>query len=98
MSETQDNSSEAPRSAAARLFDLRSIIGGLFVLYGIMLTVAGFFTSPASLAKAAGININLWMGIAMLVLGILFLVWWRLNPMRHEQQDQPPLRETGAGQ
>lgn len=98
MPETQDNGSQAPRSAASRLFDLRSMIGGLFVLYGIMLTVAGFFTSPANLAKAAGININLWMGVGMLVLGVLFLIWWRLNPMRHEQQDQPPPHETGAGQ
>jgi hypothetical protein len=97
MPGTQDNGTQAPPSAAARLFDLRSMIGGLFVLYGIMLTVAGFFTSPANLAKAAGININLWMGIAMLVLGVLFLVWWRLNPIRHEQQNQSP-RETGAGQ
>ena len=96
MPETHDNGTAAPRSAAAKLFDLRSMIGGLFVLYGIMLTVAGFFTSPANLAKAAGININLWMGIAMLILGVLFLLWWRLNPIRHEQQDQPPPRETGA--
>jgi prolipoprotein diacylglyceryltransferase len=96
MSETQDNGTQAPQSAASRLFDLRSMIGGLFVLYGIMLTVAGFFTSPANLAKAAGININLWMGIAMLILGVLFLVWWRLNPTRHEQPDQP--HENGAGQ
>lgn len=88
MPDTQGNGTQAPPSAAGRLFDLRSMIGGLFVLYGIMLTVAGFFTSPANLAKAAGININLWMGIAMLVLGVLFLLWWRLNPIRHEQQDQ----------
>ncbi len=98
MSETQDNGTQAPQSAAAKLFDLRSLIGGLFVLYGIMLTVAGFFTSSANLAKAAGININLWMGIGMLILGVLFLVWWRLNPMRPERQDQPPLHETGASQ
>ena len=97
MPETQGNGTQAPQSAAARLFDLRSMIGGLFVVYGIMLTVAGFFTSPANLAKAAGINIDLWMGIAMLVLGALFLVWWRLNPMRHEPPGQPPLRETEAG-
>jgi hypothetical protein len=96
MSETQDNGTQAPQSAAARLFDLRALIGGLFVLYGIMLTVDGCFTSPANLAKAANININLWMGIGMLVLGALFLAWWRLNPVRHEQQDQPPLDETGA--
>jgi hypothetical protein len=98
MSETPDTGAEAPQSAAARLFDLRTMIGGLFVLYGIMLTVAGFFTSSANLAKAANININLWMGIGMLILGVLFLVWWRLNPMRHEQQDQSPPHETGASQ
>jgi hypothetical protein len=87
MSETPDTSAEVPRSAAARLFDLRSVIGGLFVLYGIMLTVAGFFTSSANLAKASNININLWMGIGMLVVGVLFLLWWRLNPLRHDQPD-----------
>ncbi|MBV9796008.1 MAG: hypothetical protein JO016_18940 [Actinobacteria bacterium] len=88
--------SKAPQSAAARLFDLRSLIGGLFVLYGIMLTVAGAFTSKANLAKASNININLWMGLGMLVLGILFLVWWRLNPVRPAQPDQPKPYETGA--
>ncbi len=85
MSETPDTGAEAPQSAAARLFDLRSLIGGLFVLYGIMLTVAGFFTSPANLAKASHININLWMGIGMLVLGVFFLLWWRLRPLQRPQ-------------
>ena len=87
MSSTPDAGTEAPQSAAARLFDLRSIIGGLFVLYGVMLTVAGFFTSSASLAKASNININLWMGIGMLIVGVLFLLWWRLNPLRHDQPE-----------
>ncbi len=73
MSETPDTEAEAPQSAAAKLFDLRLLIGGLFIVYGVMLTVAGFFTSATELAKAAGININLWLGIGMLVLGVLFL-------------------------
>ena len=34
---------EATHSAASKLFDLRYLIGGLFTVYGIMLTVAGFF-------------------------------------------------------
>ena len=87
MSEAPDTGTEAPQSAAARLFDLRSVIGGLFVLYGIMLTVAGLSTSSKNLAKASNININLWMGIGMLVVGVFFVLWWRLNPLRH---DQPP--------
>ena len=87
MSQAPDTGTEAPQSASARLFDLRSLIGGLFVLYGIMLTVAGFSTSHQNLAKAANININLWMGIGMLVVGLFFLAWWRLNPT---QRNQPP--------
>ena len=97
MSETPDTGAEAPQSAAARLFDLRSLIGGLFVLYGIMLTVAGFFTSSKNLAKASNININLWMGIGMLVIGVFFTTWWRLRPLRpDEPQADQPQADTGA--
>jgi len=87
MSEVPDTGTEAPQSAAAKLFDLRVLIGGLFLVYGVMLTVAGFFTSTRDLAKASGININFWMGIGMLILAAFFLTWWRLRPLRH---DQPP--------
>jgi hypothetical protein len=34
------------------------------------LTVAGFSTSAKNLAKASNININLWMGIGMLVVRV----------------------------
>jgi len=85
---TNDTSSEdTPRSAAARLFDIRLMIGCLFVVYGVMLTVAGFSTSDKNLAKAAGININLWLGIGMLILGVLFLLWFKLRPLHHESPD-----------
>ena len=93
MSEAPDTDTEAPQSAAAKLFDLRVLIGGLFLLYGVMLTVAGFFTSPRELAKASHININLWMGIGMLIIGGFFTAWWRLRPLR---RDQPP-DATGTG-
>ena len=69
-------------SAAAKLFDIRFMIGALFVAYGVILTIAGFFTSDAELAKAADININLWLGLGMLVLGGLFLLWRRLAPLQ----------------
>jgi xanthine/uracil/vitamin C permease (AzgA family) len=74
--------SDAPQSAAGKLFDLRVLIGGLFTLYGLVLIVAGVTDGTAELHKASGVHINLWMGIGMLVLGILFLLWWRLNPIR----------------
>ncbi|HEV2655123.1 MAG TPA: hypothetical protein VGU68_16790 [Ktedonobacteraceae bacterium] len=68
-------------SAAAKLFDLRILIGGLFTLYGVVLIIAGLVDGPAEIQKAAGIRINLWMGIGMLVLGLLFLLWWRVLPV-----------------
>src|SRR4051794_4480988 len=64
---------------AANLFDLRRILAGLFFLYGAILTVLGIGASDADIRKAAGININLWVGLGMLVLAALFLAWalWR---------------------
>ena len=42
-------SADTPQSAASKLFDIRLLIGGLFTVYGVMLTVAGLFTSDADL-------------------------------------------------
>jgi hypothetical protein len=73
---------EATHSAASKLFDLRYLIGGLFTVYGLMLTIAGFFTTAEERAKAADININLWLGLMMLLVGVFFLVWARLSPQK----------------
>ena len=69
---------------AANLFDLRRIIGGLFVLYGLILTVTGLFDSQAEIDKSAGVHINLWEGLAMLVLGGLFLLWAFTRPLAEQ--------------
>jgi hypothetical protein len=95
MSEAPDPATDATQSAAAKLFDLRVLIGGLFLVYGVMLTVAGFFTSSKELAKASQININLWMGIGMLIIGVFFTTWWRVRPLR---RDAPEPDATGTGQ
>ncbi|MFJ8937045.1 hypothetical protein ACIRL0_15245 [Streptomyces sp. NPDC102365] len=69
------------RSAtAARLFDIRRIIGGLFVVYGVIVTIAGITASDADIDKAEGVNINLWTGLGMLALGLFFLAWLWLRP------------------
>jgi hypothetical protein len=67
-------------ASAARLFDIRRIIGGLFVVYGVIVTIAGITASDSDIDKAQGININLWTGIGMLALGLFFLIWLRLSP------------------
>ncbi|WP_326736652.1 hypothetical protein [Streptomyces sp. NBC_01022] len=75
---------ERKSATAARLFDIRTIIGGLFVVYGVIVTIAGINPSDADLKKAEGVHINLWTGLAMLALGLFFLVWLKLRPA------QPP--------
>jgi len=76
---------DAPASAASKLFDLRVLIGALFTFYGVALSIYGlFFTSAAEIEKAADININLWLGLGMLALGLLFLLWARLAPVVHD--------------
>ncbi|MFE2186907.1 hypothetical protein [Streptomyces sp. NPDC059455] len=72
---------EQKSATAARLFDVRRIIGGLFVIYGIIVLIAGFTASDADVRKASGININLWTGSCMLAVGLLFLLWMRLRPL-----------------
>lgn len=79
--ESSAEGTKVTQSAASKLFDLRLLIGGLFTFYGVILTIYSFFDSPAEIAKAAGIHINLWLGIGMLVLGLLFLLWTRLGPL-----------------
>src|SRR3954449_5161578 len=77
---------------AANLFDLRRILAGLFFLYGAILTVLGIGASDADIRKAAGININLWVGLAMLVVAALFLVWALSRPLGRQlvEASEPP--------
>ena len=87
-----EQTEEAGSSSAARLFDVRRVIGLLFTLYGVLVTVAGIVDGDDARKQAAGIDINLWTGIGMLVLGLAMLLWMRLSPFRVEaaQDDDEP--------
>ena len=77
----QPDLSEAQAACIANRFDIRRIIGGLFVLYGVILTVTGAVGSEEVKNKAAGININVWTGLGMLVFGLLMLAWALARPV-----------------
>ncbi|MFF3452174.1 hypothetical protein ACFYXJ_34105 [Streptomyces sp. NPDC002667] len=85
---------EKKSATAARLFDIRRIIGGLFVVYGVIVTIAGITVSDADLAKAGGININLWTGLGMLALGLFFLAWLWLRPLPATVPESPAEEQT----
>ncbi|SFO92669.1 hypothetical protein SAMN05421810_101417 [Amycolatopsis arida] len=70
------------RTRRAGAFDIRLVIALLIGVYGLVLTVMGIgFTSDEDIAKAAGLNINLWAGIGMLIFAGLFVVWVVLRPI-----------------
>src|SRR3954462_8431516 len=85
ISQSEEAEAEARRTArAANLFDVRRLIGGLFAVYGVILTILGIGASEAEKTKAAGINLNLWGGIAMLIVAALFLFWAFTRPLANE--------------
>jgi hypothetical protein len=82
----QQQLDEAAAAKLANRFDIRRIIGGLFVLYGVVLIVTGAIGSDEVKNKAAGINVNLWTGLGMLVVGILMIVWALTRPVAPERR------------
>jgi hypothetical protein len=53
--------------------DIRTPIGLMFSVFGIILTVYGLVSDRAIYARSLGININLAWGLALLVFGALML-------------------------
>ena len=78
----------------ATLLDLRTFIGALFLIFGVVVTIEGLRATPASIAKAAGVNLSLWTGLSMLVVALLFFVWmWAKPPsldVKHEDLSHAP--------
>lgn len=85
---------EARAARAANRFDIRRLIGGLFLLYGAVLTVVGIVGSHHVKHYADGININLWTGIGMLIFGALMVYWALARPT---QPEPPEIRGRGSG-
>ncbi len=88
-------SEDTKAKKVARLFDVRLVIGGLFTLYGVIVSLLGLFDSHAEIEKAQGVRINLWMGLGMLVVGLLMLLWLRLNPLPTPEPGAEPEADAG---
>ncbi len=67
------------RRHRAGALDIRNIIGGLLAAYGVILTLMGLLGDPET-DKTGGVNANLWAGLAMLVVGLVFVAWAVLRP------------------
>jgi hypothetical protein len=87
---------------STRRFDLRRVLGLLFVIYGVIVTIVGIVDYSSDIHRTEGIAINLWTGLSMLVLGILFFVWDHFSPVPerdivHSAEILDEEREVGEG-
>jgi uncharacterized protein YybS (DUF2232 family) len=57
------------------MVDIRIPIGLMFSIVGLIISVFGFFTrsDTGMYAKSLGLNVNLMMGVLMLVFGLVLL-------------------------
>jgi hypothetical protein len=85
---------DAETARAANRFDIRRLIGGLFCLYALILIARGIFGSHTVKNKAAGINIDLWTGLGMLVFGCLMIFWALSRPVMPQPSEK---RGEGSG-
>jgi formate-dependent nitrite reductase membrane component NrfD len=80
----------------ARLFDIRNIVGALLLIYGVLLTIAGFFpgvlrshndTAAASdrVNLYIGTAANWWVGLILIGVAVTFISWALLRP--HHQDE-----------
>jgi hypothetical protein len=97
IAESEKAELEAHRDArAANLFDVRRFIAGLFAIYGLILTILGIGASDEDIDRAAGINVNLWTGLAMLAVAALFLAWALWRPMSKQLEEAEAEAESEA--
>lgn len=88
--------SSPQKAQGAGAFDIRRIIALLMGVYGAVITVMGIgFTSDEEIAKSAGVNINLWAGIGMLIFSGLFFLWAWLRPIRVDEGPDTEQHEAG---
>jgi hypothetical protein len=93
-SEERSDEDELEAARQANKFDIRRIIGGVFLVYGVLLTVMGIVGSHHIKTKASGINVDLWTGIGMIIFAVVMIVWALTRPV---QPEPPETRGQGSG-
>ena len=79
------------KKRVGRAFDIRTLIGALLGVYGVILTVMGlWFTSEREMAKVDGENLNLWTGLGLLAAAALFGLWAWLRPLAVPVDESAP--------
>jgi hypothetical protein len=74
--------------------DIRSPIGLMFTIFGVLLVIYGVTTSGSPMydQQSRGINVNLWWGIVVLLFGVISLLLARRGA------SSPPAAGSSEGQ
>jgi drug/metabolite transporter (DMT)-like permease len=70
----------AQSKKTAGFFDIRNVIGALLAVYGVILVLMGLFGDKEG-DKTGDVNANLWAGIVLFVVGLVFLAWAWVRPV-----------------
>lgn len=76
------------RSHVAGAFDIRNVIGSLLGIYGLVLLVSFLLLDPGVDVDTGAPKdsiYNLWAGLAMVVVAVLFGVWTKVDPIKIEE-------------
>ena len=83
-SHASDNAGQqaSGKKHTAGAYDVRTVIAALIGFYGIVLTIVGIVdNSESDRAKTGDVNANLWAGIVMIVVALVFALWLKLRPV-----------------
>jgi hypothetical protein len=76
--------------------DIRTPIGGMFTVLGLVLTLYGLFTfrSTELYERSLGLNVNLWWGLVMLAFGLVMYFLGRRGSKLPPPGQMPASEET----
>jgi hypothetical protein len=96
MSDELADETEIPgRTRRDILFDIRTIIAGLFGGYGVICVIWGLaFNGATDRARSGNIDVNLWAGIGMLIFAAGFAAWAVARPLVPPDAADPEAEKT----
>ncbi len=99
MSNEQTPAANGARRHTAGAFDIRNIIGALLTIYGVILLLVHFLQGSSDATRGQTHDMaNLWTGLILLIVGIAFFVWAKLNPtiVDEDELETHEKRELGT--
>lgn len=76
--------------------DIRTPIGLMFTILGVLVAGYGIFSDPAIYERSLGVNVNLWWGLVLLVFGLVFVWLGRKGTSAMHSAEEPVEPEAGA--